>query len=104
MKYGAVAQLGERLPCTEEVAGSNPVSSTCAGARMVKGVDCKPTICRFDSDPPLKKYLYLRNFVDIYYCGGSVIGNTLSFQGRDVGSTPALRSTFGQRGYLTIEN
>ena len=27
-KYGAVAQLGERLPCTEEVAGSTPVSST----------------------------------------------------------------------------
>ena len=26
--YGAVAQLGERLPCTEEVAGSTPVSST----------------------------------------------------------------------------
>ena len=25
---GAVAQLGERLPCTEEVAGSTPVSST----------------------------------------------------------------------------
>ena len=28
MKYGAVVQLGERLPCTEEVAGSSPVSST----------------------------------------------------------------------------
>ena len=27
-KEGAVAQLGERLPCTEEVAGSTPVSST----------------------------------------------------------------------------
>ena len=25
---GAVVQLGERLPCTEEVAGSTPVSST----------------------------------------------------------------------------
>ena len=25
---GAVVQLGERLPCTEEVAGSSPVSST----------------------------------------------------------------------------
>ena len=25
---GAVAQLGERFPCTEEVAGSIPVSST----------------------------------------------------------------------------
>ena len=92
---GAVAQLGERRTCTAEVAGSIPVSSTiCGGARMVKGVDCKPTICRFDSDPPLKKYLYLRNYINIYYCGGSVIGNTLSFQGRDVGSTPTLRSKF----------
>ena len=26
--YGAVAQLGERLTCTEEVAGSIPVGST----------------------------------------------------------------------------
>ena len=25
---GAVAQLGERLPCTEEVGGSSPPSST----------------------------------------------------------------------------
>ena len=28
LKYGDVVQLGERLPCTEEVAGSSPVSST----------------------------------------------------------------------------
>ncbi len=27
-KAGAVVQLGERFPCTEEVAGSTPVSST----------------------------------------------------------------------------
>ena len=27
LKDGAVAQLGERLPCTEEVRGSNPLSS-----------------------------------------------------------------------------
>tara|TARA_Y100001937_G_C7070092_1_gene307947 strand:- start:315 stop:488 length:174 start_codon:yes stop_codon:yes gene_type:complete len=51
-----------------------------------------------------KKKLYLRKYIDIYYCGGSVIGNTLPFQGRDVGSTPTLRSKFGQLGYLTIEN
>ena len=25
--YGAVAQLGERLPCKEEVVGSSPISS-----------------------------------------------------------------------------
>ena len=30
-KAGAVAQLGERLPCTEEVRGSNPLSSTMKG-------------------------------------------------------------------------
>ena len=28
MIYGAVAQLGEHLACTEKVAGSIPVSST----------------------------------------------------------------------------
>ena len=32
---GAVAQLGERHTCTVDVAGSIPVSSTCAGARAV---------------------------------------------------------------------
>ena len=27
-KIGGVAQLGERLPCTQEVIGSNPFTST----------------------------------------------------------------------------
>ncbi len=27
-RIGAVAQLGERLPCTQEVVGSNPIRST----------------------------------------------------------------------------
>ena len=27
-KYGALAQLGERLPCTQEVSGSIPLGST----------------------------------------------------------------------------
>jgi hypothetical protein len=27
-EYGGVAQLGERLPCTQEVIGSNPIIST----------------------------------------------------------------------------
>jgi hypothetical protein len=26
--FGGVAQLGERLPCTQEVIGSNPFTST----------------------------------------------------------------------------
>ncbi len=26
--YGALAQLGERLPCTQEVSGSIPLGST----------------------------------------------------------------------------
>ena len=30
-RKGAVAQLGERLICTQEVAGSNPTSSTRVG-------------------------------------------------------------------------
>ena len=41
-----------------------------------------------------KKYLYLKIYIYNYYCGGSVIGNTLPFQGRDIGSTPVLRSNF----------
>ena len=28
LKIGGVAQLGERLPCTQEVIGSNPFTST----------------------------------------------------------------------------
>ena len=28
LQYGAVAQLGERLPCKQEVVGSTPISST----------------------------------------------------------------------------
>ena len=28
MFFGGVAQLGERLPCTQEVIGSNPFTST----------------------------------------------------------------------------
>ena len=28
VKNGAIAQLGERLPCTQEVSGSIPLSST----------------------------------------------------------------------------
>ena len=26
--YGGIAQLGERLPCKQEVSGSNPLTST----------------------------------------------------------------------------
>jgi hypothetical protein len=33
-KKGAVAQLGERLICTQEVAGSNPTSSTRVGTAV----------------------------------------------------------------------
>ena len=80
MKYGAVAQMGERLPCTEEVAGSSPVSST---KRVVSqlgeprsalhglvrvlynpinvsvpewsnGVDCKSIVREFESHPTLE--------------------------------------------------
>ncbi len=28
LKHGALAQLGERLPCTQEVSGSIPLGST----------------------------------------------------------------------------
>ncbi len=28
IRFGGVAQLGERLPCTQEAIGSNPFTST----------------------------------------------------------------------------
>ena len=35
--YGAIAQLGERLPCKQEVEGSTPFGSTiCAGSLSEK--------------------------------------------------------------------
>ena len=37
--FGAVAQLGERLICIQEVVGSIPISSTKVG------VDCSAEIC-----------------------------------------------------------
>ena len=38
-KSGAVAQLGERVPCTDEVAGSTPVSSTTEDWDMLPDVE-----------------------------------------------------------------
>ena len=34
---GAIAQLGERLPCTQEVCGSIPHSSTIKDGKVFKG-------------------------------------------------------------------
>ena len=40
---GAVAQLGERLICNQEVAGSNPVSSTKSSAEFgVRNAELRP--------------------------------------------------------------
>ncbi len=39
-RFGAVAQLGEHLPCTQGVVGSNPIRSITAGDRcQVSGVE-----------------------------------------------------------------
>ncbi|CAI8980330.1 hypothetical protein EMIT0P218_750001 [Pseudomonas sp. IT-P218] len=35
-KYGAIAQLGERLPCTQEVNGSIPFGSTTTASDCIK--------------------------------------------------------------------
>ena len=40
---GAIAQLGERLPCTQEVGGSIPPGST----NKKKGCKCIPFFCSF---------------------------------------------------------
>ena len=34
--YGALAQLGERLPCTQEVSGSIPLGSTIIFVTKIK--------------------------------------------------------------------
>ena len=41
--YGAIAQLGERLPCTQEVSGSIPLSSTIYG-RSTDGIRGKANV------------------------------------------------------------
>ena len=52
-----------------------------------------------------KIFLYFRIYINIYYCGGSLIGKTFRFHRKGVGSTPTHRSTFlASKGYLTIEN
>ena len=47
---GGVVQLGERFACTEEVVGSNPITSTNESmAEWSNAVDCKSTFRRFES-------------------------------------------------------
>ena len=41
---GAIAQLGERLPCTQEVTGSSPVSSTVERIKKFVHTNCSLTI------------------------------------------------------------
>ena len=36
VEYGAIAQLGERLPCTQEVSGSIPLGSTILTASKLR--------------------------------------------------------------------
>ena len=52
---GAVVQLGERLPCTEEVAGSSPVSSTYVVVSEWLGSGLQTRVCEFKSHPRLKE-------------------------------------------------
>jgi hypothetical protein len=43
--HGGVAQLEERLPCTQQVAGSMPVTSTiivCSSASLTQWPECRP--------------------------------------------------------------
>ena len=50
---GGVAQLGERLPCTQEVIGSNPFTSTRINTTVVDqvgGLLDKSVALRFESN------------------------------------------------------
>ena len=51
--YGAVAQLGEHLACTEKVAGSIPVSSTNVSVSEWLGSGLQIRASEFDSHPAL---------------------------------------------------
>ena len=51
---GAVVQLGERFTCTEEVAGSNPVSSTNVVVTEEIGSGLQTRVCECESHPRLK--------------------------------------------------
>tara|TARA_Y100000591_G_scaffold127256_1_gene108967 strand:- start:315 stop:482 length:168 start_codon:yes stop_codon:yes gene_type:complete len=50
---GAVVQLGERFTCTEEVAGSNPVSSTNVVVTEEIGDGLQTRLCECESHPRL---------------------------------------------------
>ena len=41
-RYGGLAQLGERLPCKQEVSGSNPLISTRVetGSKHLRELEC----------------------------------------------------------------
>ena len=54
---GAVVQLGERFTCTEEVAGSIPVSSTYVVVTEEIGGGLQIRLCECESHPRLKEKL-----------------------------------------------
>ena len=51
--HGAVVQLGERFACTEEVAGSSPVSSTNVVVTEEIGGGLQTRLCECESHPRL---------------------------------------------------
>ena len=53
--HGAVVQLGERFTCTEEVAGSSPVSSTNVVVSEWLGSGLQTRVCEFKSHPRLRE-------------------------------------------------
>ena len=67
MSHGAIAQLGERLDRTQEVAGSSPASSTDLASRTSKKPSAKatpkllaggnPQIPKGDGDEPVRAYI-----------------------------------------------
>ncbi len=68
--YGALAQLGERLPCTQEVSGSIPLGSTIYSnlyyfggvAQLARAFGSYPKGRGFDS---LRRYQNIRTFSSV---------------------------------------
>ena len=72
--YGAVAQLGERLPCTEEVAGSTPVSSTGPqwrrGRKVMHRIANPICVGASPTDASKKRGTFVPPFLAFYIVGG----------------------------------
>ena len=56
--YGELAQLGEHLPCTQGVKGSNPLFSTTSASKTQKSMLCDEAAESESANVPWKLNIY----------------------------------------------